>query len=104
MLRVTGVVDVSVWKSLPDSFFDARFLFGPQQPPVYAALHCIQQLQPILQRWFFNRLPLIVPAFAGKESPVASHMLRVNLQMDSFLRYPFPANLCFRHLCVNFRL
>src|SRR6267142_2903389 len=81
--RQLGIVKFGVGKAFSYLFFDPSFFFRPEESPIYSTLHGIQKLQPILQGWFFDGLPLIMPPFAGKETPLAAHVLRIDLERDS---------------------
>src|SRR6267378_909041 len=103
--RQLGIVNFGVGKAFRYTFFDRRFFFRAEETPVYPTLYSIQKLQPILQRWFLDGLPLVVPAFAREEPPLAAHVLRINLERDSLLRHSFPTNFSLRHFVApTFRL
>jgi len=77
--------------------FHPIFFLGFQAASVNTSLNGVQQFQPILQRWYRDTLPTIIPLLPMKEEPVAPDMLGINLQLRAIFRHSLPAYLSFRH-------
>lgn len=84
-------------KPFADRSYKSFFILGGQPTSLDAALHSVQQLQPILKRGGFQWLPLIKAAFADMEPIVSACVLDIHLQFCAFRRSPLPTDLCFRH-------
>src|SRR6266566_2566551 len=85
-------------ESFAYQFSYARLCFGRQQPAIDAALHRIEQFQPIFQWRVRDRLPLGIAPFASEEPPIAAHALDIDLDPDSVFGDPLPAYLRLGHL------
>jgi hypothetical protein len=64
---------------------------------VHEAPHRVQQLQPILQRGFLDRLPDVKTLFALEEFPIAPDVLRIDLEFLSVLGRALPTDFSFGH-------
>lgn len=91
------LADFGIRKSFTDSFFYTVLFFRAEQTPVDPALDGIQKFQPVLERRFRNRLPLIVAPFTAEESPIAPDVLDINLEMHSRIGDASPTDLSFWH-------
>ncbi len=91
-------VEVRIWKSLANAFFDSRLFFGTQQPAIDAAAHRIEQFQPIFQRRIGDVLPLIETTFASEETPLSTDMLGIALQWSPIFGGALPTYFSFGHV------
>lgn len=91
------LADFGIRKSFTDSFFYTVLFFRAEQTPVDPALDGIQKFQPVLERRFRNCLPLIIAPFTAEESPIASDVLDINLEMHSRIGDASPTDLSFWH-------
>ena len=60
-------------------------------------LHGVQQLQPVFQRRFLDRLPGVEPLEAVKKLPITAHVLHVDLQFLTIFGHAFPGYFGFGH-------
>lgn len=76
-----------------------RFLIVRLIPAAYdQSLNGVEQLEPIFQRWFRNGLPLVEPFLAMEEFPFTPDVLRVDLDLLTFVGDAFPTDFGFRHV------
>src|SRR5205085_329178 len=80
-------------ETLANGFLDAIFLLGTETTAIDQPLHGVEQFEPILQRRFRHRLPLVIAALAGEEPPLPADVLDIDLQLDAVLVDPLPAYL-----------
>jgi hypothetical protein len=66
-------------------------------------LHGIEQLQPIIQRWFRHRLPLIESFLALEKIPFTSDALGIDLQLHPFVGDTFPTDFGLGHASARLK-
>ncbi len=85
------------WKMLPNLPPQQGFIIRLVSSAGDQPLDRIQKRQPVLQRRFGHRLPILKPPAPMEKPPLPFDSLDVNLKFFAVVSHPFPAYFCFWH-------
>lgn len=89
--------ELRFWKPLTNASAQSFLVIRLQPAAGDESLHGIEQLQPVGQRRLGHGLPLLEPPFAVEETPLAAHMLGIDLNFLSVVGDAFPTDLSLWH-------